>query len=718
MWGARVSVCAGAAVAAARHARGDLDVDQRTRDSAEFLDGRYRLGVPQGRYFSHEPIYGIGSDYSESEQTVKLARTYAVFRRLSQMRFDSLLDVGGAEGWHASLAARIFGAQVVTSDLSSEASLRARELFGVPAVASDAHWLPFPEDSFDVVLCCEVLEHVADPIAVVCEVARVARRYAVFATEQTAREPREREILLQLADTKSPHGELHWFLPGDFPSVLGSGVTSERELRLTERLAELHAVGLEPPEAEVRAIALDMTGLSDPTGSDNGILVTWAKGDAPPVDTSEPGDEAMLDLIMGHRVSAGQELAARGGNELDPFLAGNLACPVCLDALRQEAGTIICSSCGRSFEVESGVPRFYSSREDAYPARADPSRWPLLTDEGAQLREVFTAPRGPHSRLVYYLLSAELSLLDIGRDRDVPEVDCASCGALCRALEEAATGEQQQLRPRAPMQWCDRLPASRVELEAMRGLGAKLLCLVSALARAEAHAAQPLTARQILRAFFGLPARALRRVRRLSGTAVEAAQTRAGPFPDVPSDFWARQEIEALARAGICSGRLDGFYRPTWRVSRGDMAIYIARAHAGGDAHVPEHTGAPSFPDMPAADPTHRYVEYGVAQGVLSAYPDGLYHSEHWLDRGQVAVFIARALAGGDEHIPEGPEQPTFADVTRHEDDPHSACYRHIEYLASRGAVQPDPDGRYHPEALCTRAELAVFMARAFDLCS
>lgn len=325
-------------------------MDQRTRESAEFLDGRYRLGVPQGRYFSHEPIYGIGSDYSEGEQTIKLARTYAVFRRLSQMRFDSLLDVGGAEGWHASLARVIFGAQVATSDLSFEASLRARELFGVPAVTSDAHWLPFPENSFDVVLCCEVLEHVADPIAVVCEVARVARRYAVFTTEQTAREPREREILLQLADVQSPHSELHWFLPGDFSSVLGSGVTGERELRLTERLTELHAVGLEPPEAEVRAIALDMTRLGDPTGSDNGILVTWAKGDAPPVDTSDPGDEAMLDLIMRHRVSAGQELVPGGGTELDPFLAKSLACPVCLKGLKQEACTTVCSACGRAFE--------------------------------------------------------------------------------------------------------------------------------------------------------------------------------------------------------------------------------------------------------------------------------------------------------------------------------------------------------------------------------
>jgi SAM-dependent methyltransferase len=698
--------------------RGADKTDQRTRDNAEYLDGRYRRGVPQGRYFAHAPVYGVGCDCSEGNQAVKLARTYAVFRRLSQMQFDTLLDVGGAEGWHVSLARRLFGAQGVTSDLSFEASLRARELFDVPAVTSDAHWLPFATASFDVVLCCEVLEHVGDPVAVMCEVARVARRYAVFTTEQTAGEPREREILLQLADTKSPHAELHWFLPSDFRTVLGEGITTEREVRLTERLTELYAVGLEPPETEVRNVVLDMTRLGGPTGNDNGILVTWVKGDAPPVDTSAPSDEGLLDVIMQHRLSPEQELVSPAEGSLDPFLAKGLACPACLAAIRPEAERLVCSSCGRSFEVERGVPRFYSVAGDAYPSRADRSRWPWLTDDGARLRELFTALRGAHSRLVYDLLSAELALLGIRGAQATPQVDYADSALLRRALARAGSGEESATQPRAPMMWWDRLPASKVEIDAMRHLGVNLVSVVDALARAQAQTTHPITLGRALRVAARVPRWALRCVSRLWGSGSRGARAPGGQFPDIPADFWARREIEALAQAGICGGYPDGFYRPAWGVSRGDMAVYVARSRAGGDARMPDHNGEPTFPDMPPADPAYRHVEYAVSQGIVSGYPDGLYHPEHWLDRGQAAVFIARAVAGGDDEVPAGPAQPSFPDVTSQADDSYAACYKHIEYLASLRAVEPRADGRFHPEALCTRDHMAAMLAHASGLCS
>lgn len=40
---------------------------------------------------------------------------------------------------------------------------------------SDAHTLPFPDASFDLVTCQTVLIHVADPAAVIAEMARVTR---------------------------------------------------------------------------------------------------------------------------------------------------------------------------------------------------------------------------------------------------------------------------------------------------------------------------------------------------------------------------------------------------------------------------------------------------------------------------------------------------------------------------------------------------------------
>jgi ubiquinone/menaquinone biosynthesis C-methylase UbiE len=42
--------------------------------------------------------------------------------------------------------------------------------------------LPFEDASFDLVVCCEVLEHLDDPAAGLAEVARVARRAAIVST--------------------------------------------------------------------------------------------------------------------------------------------------------------------------------------------------------------------------------------------------------------------------------------------------------------------------------------------------------------------------------------------------------------------------------------------------------------------------------------------------------------------------------------------------------
>ena len=40
--------------------------------------------------------------------------------------------------------------------------------------------MPFPDDSFDIIACCDVLEHVDDPILVIREAARTLKREGIF----------------------------------------------------------------------------------------------------------------------------------------------------------------------------------------------------------------------------------------------------------------------------------------------------------------------------------------------------------------------------------------------------------------------------------------------------------------------------------------------------------------------------------------------------------
>ncbi len=47
--------------------------------------------------------------------------------------------------------------------------------------------------------------------------------------------------------------------------------------------------------------------------------------------------------------------------------------------------------------------------------------------------------------------------------------------------------------------------------------------------------------------------------------------------------------------------------------------------------------------------------------------------------------------------------------------DPYWA-YTHIEYCVERGVVLGYLDGYYHPDEVVTRAQMAVYVARAFGL--
>jgi len=188
-----------------------------------------------------------------------------------------------------------------------------------------------------------------------------------------------------------------------------------------------------------------------------------------------------------------------------------------------------------------------------------------------------------------------------------------------------------------------------------------------------------------------------------------------GRFSDIPADHWAFPEIERCAMAGIVTGYEDGTYRPLLSVSRDQMAVFIARAVAGSDDSVPAGPAQPSFPDAPAEHWAYRYIEYAAANHIVTGFTEGEYRPELAVDRGQMAVFLARSIVSptGDEGLADyiSPAQPTFPDVP----EDHWAR-KHVEYVASQGIAGGYPDGTYRPESVCTRDQMAVYIARAFAL--
>ena len=104
-----------------------------------------------------------------------------------------ILDVGSGKGGISRLLRR-WGYDTVPLDVSDYSNFD-----DVRPILYDGRRLPFPDDSFGVVLLITVLHHIPDPDVILAEAARVSRR-RIIVLEDTYYAIRKRR-LLQLMDS-------------------------------------------------------------------------------------------------------------------------------------------------------------------------------------------------------------------------------------------------------------------------------------------------------------------------------------------------------------------------------------------------------------------------------------------------------------------------------------------------------------------------------------
>ncbi len=195
-------------------------MDSYTAATKDWLEQRYQQSDHRGVYRAHQPIYGFRVEPCEPASVRSYTITYHIARELAGLDFASFLDVGGSEGYKAALVRHLFGTpRVVTTDLSEQACLRARAIYGLEAQPIDIHGLPFADDSFDVVLCSETLEHVQDLQGAMDELLRVARR-AVIVTVP-AESPR---TVAENIRRRIPHAHIHALTDRSFDGLADRGL--------------------------------------------------------------------------------------------------------------------------------------------------------------------------------------------------------------------------------------------------------------------------------------------------------------------------------------------------------------------------------------------------------------------------------------------------------------------------------------------------------------
>ena len=205
-------------------------MDKYTKTTKEWLDERFKSTDENGVYKSHAPIYGFANDYLSLGL---YKNNYAILKEIERVsdeyKINTFLEVGCAEGFTAHLVKNIFGFQTTVTDLSIEAVKRAKEIYGIDGFEADVQSLDiFGDNSFDLVLCSETIEHVPFPEKAFSELKRITKK-ALIITVPAAKNLNEKK---NYTSPKVPHTHLNIFtreeLENIFPSGKVQGISCKR----------------------------------------------------------------------------------------------------------------------------------------------------------------------------------------------------------------------------------------------------------------------------------------------------------------------------------------------------------------------------------------------------------------------------------------------------------------------------------------------------------
>jgi len=179
-------------------------------------------------------------------------------------------------------------------------------------------------------------------------------------------------------------------------------------------------------------------------------------------------------------------------------------------------------------------------------------------------------------------------------------------------------------------------------------------------------------------------------------------------FDDTPLDYWATPYIEVIYQAGYTTGYGGtAEFKPDYEVTREQMAVFILRAL--NDVPADGYCGSTApFTDVSADRWSCKYIKRLFELGITAGVGPGLFGPGDTVTRDQMAVFMTRAL----DEVPSdgycGMEGP-FTDV------PYSSwSCKYVKRLMELGITSGIEEGLFGPGNPVTRAQMAVFLARAF----
>ncbi len=173
-------------------------------------------------------------------------------------------------------------------------------------------------------------------------------------------------------------------------------------------------------------------------------------------------------------------------------------------------------------------------------------------------------------------------------------------------------------------------------------------------------------------------------------------------FSDIPTTFWAYQEIQRAYAQKLINGFADGTFRPNNYVTRRHAVMMMNRLF-----HWPLKQIHSPFTDTPFELAGALSIYSAYDQQVIQGYNNGKFYPENFLTRAQMAVMLARALKLSENSF-SGKPYP-FKDLS----NPNQFAYYAVQQLAAKGIITKQD--YFRPNELLTRAQFAAMLMRTYD---
>jgi hypothetical protein len=184
-------------------------------------------------------------------------------------------------------------------------------------------------------------------------------------------------------------------------------------------------------------------------------------------------------------------------------------------------------------------------------------------------------------------------------------------------------------------------------------------------------------------------------------------------FQDVPTNYWAWMFIERLYSAGITGGCAINplRYCPEASVTRAQMAVFLERGIHSSAYNPPAVGLTTGFTDVGLDYWAAAWIKQLAADGVTAGCGSAIYCPDSSVTRAQMAVFLLRSKYGPSYAPPPVGAGTGFGDV---HSDYWSAAW--IKQLVAEGITAGCGNSNYCPESPVTRAQMAVFLVKTFNL--